>query len=375
MLKGSGIIGRRLESVFQGKIARPEYSLNKANSGFCFLWRSAMKVTARIIEICAIIGACFFTSLHGQIRSDFVLVSDGEIPHVILDKEGRVHATWRGRGIHYGLFDSLGNPLQATKTISESGLTTFSRLAVSTDHIVVFWQSNIPGQVTRVAGLSFSPDSGNVIGTFGSTGNISAGSPDVIFLNDSTILAVWPGDGPLTPYPSTGIYGQVFTSALETKGNSQLISADVLEQSKHSYARVATNQDSDKVVVVWVAQVPNYGVNVFGRLLAKDGTPWDSTFIVGKDSHFINAWSSNVATGWDGNFVVVWSAENADKVWNIEMENLCRQLKESTKMMSQVLQKPRLQWMIIEILLWFGKDGKTLIIKLWRSAFYPMALF
>jgi hypothetical protein len=181
----------------------------------------------------------------------------------------------------------------------------------------VFWQSNIPGQVTRVAGLSFSPDSGNVIGTFGSTGNISAGSPDVIFLNDSTILAVWPGDGPLTPYPSTGIYGQVFTSALETKGNSQLISADVLEQSKHSYARVATNQDSDKVVVVWVAQVPNYGVNVFGRLLAKDGTPWDSTFIVGKDSHFINAWSSNVATGWDGNFVVVWSAENADKVWNI----------------------------------------------------------
>jgi hypothetical protein len=89
-----------------------------------------MQIISKVVTLYAVVCACSFASLHGQIRSDFILAPDGEIPHIVLDQEGRIHATWRGRGIYYGFFDSLGSPLQATKTISESGFTTFSRLYI-----------------------------------------------------------------------------------------------------------------------------------------------------------------------------------------------------------------------------------------------------
>jgi len=256
--------------------------------------------------------------LQAQIRSDFVLVQEGEKPHIVMDSRGRLHAVWTAEGIHYGFFDSLTYQLEKTHTITEGPWNDDPRLIVRDSLAIVFQVLVSPGFYSYIVGVSFRLDTGDVIGTFDNfVGDNANGKPAVTSLNDSTIMAVWTGDGPQTPRPASGTYGQVLTTSLDTISGLQLITDDVPDQSLHFFSRLASNHKSENAVVVWAAQSPDVGYNVFGRLLSKNGTPRDSTFIIGRDISFSRTWNSSVVMAADGSFAVAWSASIDDTVWNV----------------------------------------------------------
>lgn len=257
--------------------------------------------------------------LNGQIRSDFVLVPEGFIAHLVLDMEGRLHATWGGQGIHYGLFDSLGNPIREKKTFSENNLTRAPRLAISENHGVIAWTSFIPSVFSGVDGLLFRHDSGNVIGAiYYSLLGSPIGNPDVRYLNDSTFITVWDGEGPLTPFQSTGIYGLMLTNSLRAAGDTLLFSDDLPGQSLHSNARIAKSRKQEGGIVVWVALDPILGWNVFGRRLTKEGTLQNSAFLIPENqSNYTRAWGLSAVMDLDESFTVAWSAQAGDSSWNV----------------------------------------------------------
>lgn len=256
--------------------------------------------------------------LQGQIRSDFVLAPGGVSPHIVLDTQGQLHATWVGRGVYYGFFDSLGNAIKPTKKIVENGFKTTPRLAVSEEHLVVAWTSFIPAACSDIDGILFCRVNDNILGFVDYYfAGCNTGTPDVRYLNDSTFITVWTGNGPLTPSPLTGIYGLMFTNSLRAIGDTLLFSDDVPEQSHHINTRIAKCSRYGDTIVIWVAQGPLLGWNIFGRHLTKDGTPQNSTFVISENSNYSFAWGLSAVMSVDESFTVAWTAQDNDTSWNV----------------------------------------------------------
>jgi hypothetical protein len=267
------------------------------------------------IKTAAFICICSFGSLFGQIRSDFVLVPNGVQPHILLDPQGRLHATWWDRGIYYGLFDSLGNSLQSY-LISASSPSETPRLSISDQFFTVVWTSYSPGFYSHIVGVVANRENGVVIGEFENfDGN--SGTPDVSYLTDSTFIAVWAREGPYAPYLVSRIYGQVFTNALSAVGDTLLFNDDLPDYNTHFHPRLAKTQEPGSTIVFWVAYDSLLGINVYGRRLTKEGTLESSSFVANDNSNYTKAWGLSAVMDVSGNFTVAWSAQVGDTSWNV----------------------------------------------------------
>ncbi|MDZ7289192.1 MAG: T9SS type A sorting domain-containing protein [candidate division KSB1 bacterium] len=276
-----------------------------------------MGTTRKIAAVVAILGANIMGITYGQIRSDFVLAEEGKEPSVTLDSMGRLHATWvGGKGIKYGLFDSFGYPIQETQEFSMGSLSDSPRLDVHGDSVVIFWRRFFPGLYSSIAGTLFHATTGNIIGTFDNNkgDNVNL-RPDVKFLSDSTVIAVWSGDGLLIPYPYTGVYGQLFTTSLDTINGLRLFNDDIPKQSEHSYARIATDQQSRNGVVVWRERMTASSSKVLGRLFSKNAAPLGATFLISDLPDSIDVWSPGVVMDAQGNFNVIWSTGKVSSLY------------------------------------------------------------
>ncbi|MGH7453061.1 MAG: hypothetical protein ACRENG_17055, partial [bacterium] len=195
--------------------------------GFLFLMeKSHESHNENLSAICATIYACSSFPLYAQIRSDFVLIRGGFDPHIALDSQGKIHviASTILEGAYYGLFDSLGNEIRAPRRISIANVAQEPRLAISDDDVIVVWIVVTPsGFLIRGQQLTITGDT--VLSTIAFSQNCcpSLFSADVTFLNDSTYIVVWSGEGSLTP-GSDGIYGQIATTSQLFIGANLLLS-------------------------------------------------------------------------------------------------------------------------------------------------------
>jgi len=253
---------------------------------------------------------CYAVSTQAQMRSDFVLFSQGFDPDLAFDAQNRLHATmWtRDRNAYYGLFDSMGQEIIAPKKISTFPNALIPKLAVNEDHVVVVWVaqgidgSEIMGRLLTVDGDSVS---GNV--EFTDYDGVAA-VPDVTFLNDSTFIVIWTGD--------EGIYGQIATTSIRLLGSNMLLSdhpiPDVIYGSPQGLSRAST----EDFVVVW-RDDHSGSQKVFGRMFFSDGTPKNSSFLISEDDELSNLWFVSAGMDTSGNFAVVWGAEKASH-WIIQ---------------------------------------------------------
>ena len=254
-----------------------------------------------------------------QICSRFVLSAEGQTPCIKVDGRSRLHAVWWNSGrISYGLFDSLGMPIRSVQTISNGGFTENPRIAVGKDHAIAIWRrlsltfsSDIVGQIISKDGC---PISGNFI-LNDPYGDAVRFSPDANYLNDSTFFAVWSGNGPQTPSPATGVYGQIVSNSLHFYGNNQLLNDGNLADSA-DYARISSDMESKTAVVVWMNS-NSWGNKILGRIFYKDGSPVGLPFWVDNDLNTIHVWSPAVVMKRDGEFIVAWSAQQAGEHWAI----------------------------------------------------------
>jgi hypothetical protein len=255
-----------------------------------------------------------------QIRSDFILAEEGAAPSLKIDKNGNIQAVWRFDGIYYGVFDSLFSTLAFPKRISNSEFTNSPRVTLQNDFGVAVWQirpligfnSFIWGQLFRISGdtmfnnIQFN-DNFRDAGRF---------APDAAFLNDTTFIVVWAGNGTETG-SATGIYGQIVTTSLDAVGPDRLLSDVHDSEILHGSSRVAKNLSNGDFVIVW--RDNRFGANkVFGRLFLSDGTPKASSFVISEDPNLTDLWFLSIDTDGEENFAVAWGGEK-DPQWYVQL--------------------------------------------------------
>ncbi len=256
--------------------------------------------------------------LQAQIRSDFVLIPGSFDPRIALDVNSNLHVVTGSSDaeIFYALFDSSGNVIKAPKNISNSKTGYFPRLALSDQHIVVVWWLRQPtvsveGIVSQLLTTHGDTVSGNIV--FG-LDCCSLFSPDVTFLNDSTYIVVWSGEGNLTPR-FDGIYAQFATTSGRFIGENVQLSDHASDGVDHHFTQVLYRGSSEDFLVLW-ADDHLGGYRIFARFFSNNGVPQDSSFLISEESELRRPVFFNFAADRQGGFAVVWRSKE-DTTWQI----------------------------------------------------------
>ncbi len=269
-----------------------------------------------------IYAICFSIPQYAQIRSDFILANEGSSNqfHIKYDDQGRLYATWGSDGVYFGVYDSLGNPFFPTQIVKTTNYTTGNpRLALNKTNIPIVWNEVVQSFNRFVFGRTLTNNGVPISEEFvvndpfyDSVRNWT----DVTFLNDSTFIVVWSGEGLSSPFTSNNsVWGQRLTTSLKYIGENIQISEHVMNSPAHGNSRVLKLNESGDFVVIW--QDKHSGSRkVYGRLFYSDGTPQDSSFLISEDSQITDVWSISAVTNDGNNFAVVWSAE-IDTLWQI----------------------------------------------------------
>lgn len=274
-----------------------------------------MKWLSKKIISCFIVLGCAIEFVFGQIRPNFVLVPKGVTPQIAIDAQGNMHVVTENlaeglisEGAFYGLFDSLGYEIVAPKMISNTNSTQTPRLAIGRNHVIVVWRwvTVYGGGFIHGKLLSMTGDVISQTLDFGEDCCPSRGSPDVAFLNDTTYIVVWSGEGPLTPTNTEGIYGQIATTSGRFIGSNMVLNDHDAQDLDTFLVRVLSNPGSGRFVVIWIDDYLG-GYGVFARFINNDGTAQGSSFRVSEDPEIL--WVTDLSAAMDsvGNISVVWS--------------------------------------------------------------------
>jgi hypothetical protein len=166
----------------------------------------------------------FFLSISfPQTTSDIILPVSGSF-NFTLDENKNLHISWGNltSAIWYSVFNSSGDLIKQFKFPEIEGCCVESNLELKHTNVVVAWRyisqtfnSYIRGQV-----FSTNQDSANDnnINFYDPYGDAERSKPGISFINDSTFIIYWSGNGPQTPI-QRGIYGEISTVSLSTLGD------------------------------------------------------------------------------------------------------------------------------------------------------------
>jgi hypothetical protein len=141
--------------------------------------------------------------------------------------------------------------------------------------------------------------------------------PDVSFLNDTTFIVTWSGDGELTP--SEGVYGQLASTSGRKIGGNLQFSDHAFQSVDHGMAVVLRQLPGENFVIVWIDD--HLGADrVFARFFFSDGTPKDDSFLISEDAELISVWRLGIGQRPDGGFTAVWSAKK-ESGWEIQQRS------------------------------------------------------
>ncbi|MFQ5772531.1 MAG: T9SS type A sorting domain-containing protein [bacterium] len=266
-----------------------------------------LAIVNAIILICII----FLKPVNGQIRPDFLLVTEGRtnLFHIAYDSRERLQATWGSNGVYYGIFDSLGYPIRPTQIITTTNYAIGSpRLAFRNDYLVVVWSEAVFSFNSFIFGQLLTIDGDLLYSNFvvnDSFYDSARGMTDAAFLNDTTFIVVWSGDG---PPPGNSVWGQLVTTSLQFIGNNIPLSDHSINYTRHNNSRVLILNEFSDFVVVW-RDDHSGSRKVYGRLFFSNGTPKDSSFIISENPQLIDVWFVSADADHYGNFAVVWGGE------------------------------------------------------------------
>jgi len=144
-----------------------------------------------------------------QIRSDFQISESGCYPYFDLDNHSRIHIIWEKQlesdhGTYYSVLDSTGNTIYDARRISYSIATRTPRLAINNDLVACIWEDYLfltvsfykTYIITKIIkdGQNYSEelhvDDGDIVQT-----DAYRGWPAIFWQNDSTLFAIWQGQG------------------------------------------------------------------------------------------------------------------------------------------------------------------------------------
>jgi len=268
-----------------------------------------------------IVWGASLQSVHSQTHNEFVLIPNAFDPHNAIDADNRLHiAVGTLAGIYYAKYSSTGAEIVAPKFVTTSAGAQFPRLAIRGPNLIVVWRNVFSFGGDYIMGQQLTTE-GDMVGnniTFSEDCCRNMQWPDVTFLDDSTYVVVWSGSGRLTPH-SDGIYGQIATISGELIGSNLQFSDHVKPEVDHATVRVLSGFAADRFLVVWQDDFQGSD-RIFGRLIALDGTPEDSSFLISAGPDLEAARSLDAAVDPRGGFGVAWYALK-DSVWQIRQRH------------------------------------------------------
>ena len=276
-----------------------------------------------------LLASCFLygETLRAQLRSDFVLADSAVGGSIRLDGEGNLHAVWRKADTSYGAenaayyaaFDSMGLPILAPARVSISNNIWFPRIALLKGHAIVVWE--IRGSLdadeieANVLDLSEEIVPRNIYFAGGDTY-----SPDVAYLNDTTFIVVWIGEGSFFQ-SDFQLYGQIATNSLIFQGGHILLD-DPEERGVRQFSlRVVARPERDDFLIVWLDDRSG-SFRAYGRLFNSNGSPVGSSFLISEDQQLTWLGEVSVAVNDSGEFGVVWAGETDSNEWVVQMRRL-----------------------------------------------------
>lgn len=299
-----------------------------------------------------------------QSSGDLTLVN-GKGPELAVDEGANFHLIWGGGAdaIWYGIFDSTGKSIKKIKLPGTEGCCGEANFALKNDNAVIAWRfisqtfnSYIFGQV-----FSDSQDSinSNYISFFDTYFDAERYNPEIDFLNDTTFIVTWYGNGPQTPSPQLGIYGEISTTSLSALGGNFLIN-DYLENTDARIQKILVSKDSSSFLAVWNDNRSKIN-KVYGRFFDIEGNAKGNSFLISDspDSAYI-FYLNGAVDKQNGNYIIIWEqvSDNISQIRWRWIDNTGKPVEES-----QSITDPNIDSMSGEI----DTDEKGKIIIVWQQ--------
>lgn len=263
-------------------------------------------------------------TLRAQIRSDFILADSAVGSSIRLDGEGNLHAVWKNSGgerhAYYAVYDSGGHSILAPVRVSVTNNIWVPRLALSEGHAVVVWwlRGTLDNSKIRANVLDLGKE---IVARDISIAEDDTYSPDVAYLDDSTFIVVWIGEGS-SPQSDFQIYGQISTNSVEDHQGGHILLDDPAEGGVDQFSlRVIARPDRDDFLIVW-RDDRSGSFRVYGRLFNSDGSAVDLPFLISEDPQLTWVGELSVAMNESREFAVVWSGEINSMEWVVQTRRL-----------------------------------------------------
>ena len=270
--------------------------------------------TSKTIFAIAIVLAFQIESV-AQNRYEFTLADTGMRPTITDDLKGGEYVIWENHkdAIHLRHLDSLGNQLQDTVSLPHTFASRVPRVATNEKYTVAVWEDDISNTIDYysnwIYSYAYDKDSVNS-GTFIIIDNgyrdANRYAPDAGFVNDSTFVTVWYGQGASTPL-QTGIYAQISSISGTWTGDNTLVSDHTTGSTNSLRSRVITHEGKDFYIVTWEDNSSGRP-EIYGRRINLNGNPSSPSFLISADSTMTNMFYYGVAKDTSGGFGVVWIA-------------------------------------------------------------------
>jgi Secretion system C-terminal sorting domain len=274
-------------------------------------------VRSIIVLLVIAIGCCMPRVSPAQVPTNLIISDSGLAPFAAYDSKGGVYVVWQNLydAVHLKHMDSLGSSVGSELRLRYTDASVRPRVKSNHKFFVTVWENRISNVIsffnTYIEGYVSHSDSlfGGMYLTFNNSyADAIRGNPDMEFMDDSTFVVVWGGNGESTPSPQTGIYGQLGKASGDTVGPNFLITDHIAHGVNSLFPRVIAQPGSGFFFVLWTDN--SSGDNqLWGRKFDAHGYALAPSFLISDDSSMTQMYYYSIAKDSLGGFAVVWIAQ------------------------------------------------------------------
>jgi hypothetical protein len=274
-----------------------------------------------------LLGAIFLrpSEAYCQIQGTSYLAAAGSRPWAIYLPNRGYYAVWDNLvdAIHVRKVDLSGIPTTDTTSLLNTSASLSPRICANAHHAAIVWEDRLSNEIsffnTYIVGYVFNMDTLRG-GTYVMYNDIYfdaiRGGQDVDFIDDTTLIVVWCGNGPSTISPQSGIYAQLYSTGGDFIGSNLLMTDHIQNGVNGIGPRVVAHAGIGYFFVTWVDN--SMGSNrLFGRKFSSSGVPQAPSFLISDDSAMTDMFYYGTALDSSGGFVACWIADR-DTVSRIE---------------------------------------------------------
>lgn len=241
----------------------------------------------------------------------------------VIDNQENFHSTWgkKSGGIWYGISNPSGTIIKEFLFPNTQDCCGANNIALRNNNVVVVWRylditfnSYIRGQVFSTLQDSANQNNINFYDTYY---DAERGVPTADFLNDTTLIVAWSGNGPQTPFQS-GIYGEITTTSLNGLGGNFLINDYLENYTDAGLQKILVNEESKNFLAIWHDDRNRSRINkIYGRLFDFSGSALGSSFLISDPLDTAETfYLSGAFDKKNKEFAVVWAVES-NPYWQI----------------------------------------------------------